>query len=223
MALPVLSLLDTRVLGVLLEKEATTPDYYPMTLNALVAGCNQKNNRNPVLAATDAEVQGTLDALRRQSLVMETSGSRVARYAHNCVKGLGLPRSQSTDRILLLSVLWLRGAQTPGELRIHSERLQSFEDIAAVEALIESMMERDEPLVVRLAKRPGSREHRYAHLLSGPVVEEPEVDAVAPAASGEVTTGEVAALKHAVARMRDDLDALRATVDRLCAELGVPR
>ncbi len=219
MALPVLSLLDTRVLGVLLEKEATTPDYYPMTLNALVAGCNQKNNRNPVLAATETEVQATLDSLRRQSLVMETSGGRVARHAHNCVKGLGLPR----DRILLLSVLWLRGPQTPGELRIHSERLQSFEDIAAVEALLESMMERDEPLVVRLAKRPGSREHRYAHLLSGPVAEEADVDAAAPAVSGEVTTGEVAALKHAVARMRDDIEALRATVDRLCAELGVPR
>jgi hypothetical protein len=109
--LTVLSLLETRVLGVLVEKEATTPDYYPMTLNSLVAGCNQKTNRNPVISASEAEVQAVLDAMRRQSLVSETSGSRVSRYGHNLVKGLGLPR----DRILLLVVLWLRGPQTPGE------------------------------------------------------------------------------------------------------------
>jgi uncharacterized protein YceH (UPF0502 family) len=214
--LPVLSLLETRVLGVLVEKEATTPDYYPMTLNSLVAGCNQKTNRNPVINASDAEVQTVLDALRRQTLVTETSGSRVSRYGHNLVKGLGLPR----DRILLLVVLWLRGPQTPGELRIHSERLQQFDDIGAVEALLESMMEREVPLVVKLAKRPGSREHRYAHLLSGPVDAEDEA-LQESSGGGDITTGEVAALKATVAQMREELDALQATVTRLCGELGV--
>lgn len=214
--LPVLSLLETRVLGVLAEKEATTPDYYPMTLNSLVAGCNQKTNRNPVISASEAEVQTALDALRRQTLVTETSGSRVSRYGHNLVKGLSLPR----DRVLLLVVLWLRGAQTPGELRIHSERLQQFDDIGAVEALLEAMMERDVPLVVKLAKRPGSREHRYAHLLSGPVAADDET-AAEPAGGGDVTTGEVAALKASVAQMREEIDALQATVARLCGELGV--
>ena len=215
--LPVLSLLETRVLGVLLEKELTTPDYYPMTLNALVAGCNQKNNRSPVMSATEAEVQTVLDSLRRQSLVMETSGGRVSRYAHNLVKGLGLPR----DRILLLSVLWLRGPQTPGELRIHSDRLQAFDDIAAVEALLDTMIERDPPLAVKLPKRPGSREHRYAHLLSGPVDIEAEAAGETPSQRSDVTTGEVAALKATVAQMREELDVLRATVDRLCGELGI--
>jgi uncharacterized protein YceH (UPF0502 family) len=217
MTLPVLSLLETRVLGVLLEKEITTPDAYPLSLNSLVAGCNQKTNRNPVISASEAEVQATLDALRRQTLVVETSGSRVSRYGHNAVKGLGLPR----DRVLLLSVLWLRGAQTPGELRIHSERFQNFEDIAAVEALLETMMERDPPLVVRLPKRPGSREHRYAHLLSGPVDFEAEMAAETTYGGVDVTTGEVAALKASVAQMRSEIDALKQTVARLCGELGV--
>jgi uncharacterized protein YceH (UPF0502 family) len=217
MTLPVLSLLETRVLGVLLEKEITTPDAYPLSLNSLVAGCNQKTNRNPVMSASEAEVQATLDALRRQTLVVETSGSRVSRYGNNAVKGLGLPR----DRVLLLSVLWLRGAQTPGELRIHSERFQNFEDIAAVEALLETMMERDPPLVVRLPKRPGSREHRYAHLLSGPVDIEAEMASETTYGGADVTTGEVAALKSSVAQMRGEIDALKQTVARLCEELGV--
>jgi uncharacterized protein YceH (UPF0502 family) len=215
-ALPVLSLLETRVLGVLLEKEVTTPDYYPMTLNALVAGCNQKTNRNPVINASVAEVQTVLDALRRQTLVTETSGSRVSRYGHNLVKGLGLPR----DRILLLVVLWLRGPQTPGELRIHSERLQQFDDIGAVEALLETMTQREVPLVVKLSKRPGSREHRYAHLLSGPVDTEDDA-ATETLGGGDFTTGEVAALKATVAQMREEIDALQTTVARLCDELGV--
>jgi uncharacterized protein YceH (UPF0502 family) len=217
MPLPVLSLLETRVLGVLLEKEITTPDAYPLSLNALVAGCNQKTNRNPVMNASEAEVQATLDALRRQTLVMETSGSRVSRYAHNAIKGLGLPR----DRVLLLAVLWLRGAQTPGELRIHSERFQNFEDIAAVEALLETMIAREPPLIVQLPKRPGSREHRYAHLLSGPVDVAAELAAEPAPGGADFTTGEVAALKLTVAQLREEIDVLTRTVTRLCRELGV--
>ncbi len=215
-ALLVLSPLETRVLGVLLEKEITTPDNYPMSLNSRVSGCNQKSNRSPVLNASEAEVQTALDSLRRQLLVTETSGSRVSRYAHNLVKGLGLPR----DRLLVLAVLWLRGPQTPGELRIHSERLQNFEDLAAVESLLEAMIERDPPLVVKLPRRPGSREHRYAHLFSGAPAFEAEEEA-APAAGGDLTFGEVAALKATVAQMRVELDDLRRLVGRLCGELGI--
>ena len=164
MSLPALSLLETRVLGVLVEKQHTVPDTYPLTLNALVAGCNQKTSRDPVLEATEAEVQAVVDRLKGLSLVVESSGGRVMRYAHNVGRVLGVP----AQAVALLTVIMLRGPQTVGELRIHSDRLHRFADISSVEAFLEELAQRPAgPLVVELPRQPGARETRWAHLLSG--------------------------------------------------------
>lgn len=215
--LPRLSPLEARVLGVLMEKEAATPDVYPLTLNALLAGCNQKTSRHPVMHATEAEVQMALDALKYQTLVIDSYGAsgRVMRFAHNLPKVLAV----SQPIAALVAVLMLRGPQTPGELRSACDRLYRFPDISAVEAYLEEMAVRPAgPLVVRLAKQAGSREHRWAHLLSGPV----DLEA-AGAADDAVSTGELATLKANVARIEEELGMLRQLVERLYAELGVSR
>ena len=216
--LPVLSLLETRILGVLCEKQHTVPDTYPLSLNALVAGCNQKTSRHPIIEASEAEVAAALDNLRGPALVVESSGGRVPRYAHNLGKVLQLP-SQS---IALLTILMLRGPQTAGELRINCERLHRFADISAVEGFLQELAERpDGAMVVELPRQPGSRENRWAHLLSGaPAVE--DAPAILSAESGaDVSMGEIAALKANVARLEAEVEALKALVDRLCAELGI--
>src|SRR3954462_10220326 len=159
-AVPVLSLLEARVLGTLSEKQHTVPESYPLTLNALVSGCNQKTSRYPVMELTDPEVQSALDRLKQLNLVMETSGGRVSRYSHNLERVLQIP-SQSAA---LLTVLMLRGPQTPGELRGNSERLHKFADISAVEAFLQELAARPAgPLVVQLPRLPGARENRWAH------------------------------------------------------------
>ncbi len=218
-ALPALSLLEARVLGVLVEKQHTVPDTYPLTLNALVAGCNQKTSRDPVLNATEAEVQSAVDHLRSLSLVIESSGGRVMRYAHNVERVLQVP-SQS---VALLASLMLRGPQTSGELRINCDRLHRFADISSVEAFLAELAQRESgALAVELPRQPGARENRWAHLLSGA----PALDALreAPPPSGSesgVTVGELAALKANVARLEEEVRSLKATVAKLCAELGV--
>jgi hypothetical protein len=217
-ALPALSLLETRVLGVLVEKERTVPDTYPLTLNALVSGCNQKNSRDPVINATDAEVQSALDHLKSLSLAMESSGGRVMRYAHNTWRVLRLP----PQSVALLATMFLRGAQTTGELRINSDRLHKFSDISSVEAFLQELAERPEGALVReLPRQPGSRENRWTHLLSG----EPATE-LAPPASAEprgdvVTISEIAALKANLDELQGEVESLRETVTKLCAELGV--
>jgi hypothetical protein len=167
--LPQLSPLEARVIGVLVEKQRTVPDTYPLSLNALTLGCNQKNNRDPVMQATEREVQAAIDALRPLSLVIESSGSRVMRYSHNVGRVLNVDDAS----VALLAALMLRGAQTPGELRIATERLHRFADIPALETALQRLASRPEaeggPLVVLLPRAPGSREPRWAHLLSGPV------------------------------------------------------
>jgi uncharacterized protein YceH (UPF0502 family) len=218
-SLPTLSLLEARVLGVLVEKQRTVPDTYPLTLNAMVAGCNQKSSRDPVLNATEAEVQAAIDHLKALSLVIESSGGRVARYAHNVGRVLQVP----TESVALLAALMLRGPQTAGELRINCERLQRFVDISAVEGFLNELAERPAgPLVAELARQPGARETRWTHLLSGA----PTPEAVAPAtfnpaSVGDVTVGELAALKVNVARLEDEVAALKQTLAKLCAELGI--
>jgi len=195
-----LSLLETRVLGTLVEKQHTVPDSYPLSLNALVAGCNQKTSRSPVMDVTESEVQAALDSLKRRNLVIESSGGRVARYAHNLEPVLKVP-SQSAA---ILTSLMLRGPQTPGELRITCERMHKFADISAVEAFLEELAARPAgALVVQLSRVPGAREARWAHLLSGaPPVEAPRP---APAES----------LEARVARLEAELTALRAELEKL--------
>ncbi len=219
MTLPILSLLETRVLGVLVEKQRTVPDTYPLTLNALVAGCNQKTSRDPLVTATESDVQATVDALKGLSLVIESSGGRVMRYAHNAERVLGVP-SQS---VALLAVLMLRGPQTAGELRINCDRLHRFADISAVEGFLHELATRPTgALTVELARLPGTRETRWAHLLSGPVAADLGAR-VSPDAGGAdaLPASEIAALKHNVAALMADVDTLKSTVARLCAELGV--
>ena len=216
-----LSLLEARVLGVLVEKAHTVPDSYPLSLNALVAGCNQKTARDPVLNATDAEVQIAVDALRSLSLAFESSGSRVARYEHNMGRALGLP-SQS---VAILAVLMLRGPQTSAELRANCERLHRFADVSSVDGFLAELVERPAekggPLVVRLPRAPGAREARWAHLLSGAV----DMSALGASVPQEdfVAASELASLKAQQAAMQAELAALRALVDRLYTELGITR
>ena len=212
--LPALSLLETRVLGVLAEKQHTVPDTYPLTLNALVAGCNQKTSRHPILEATEVEVQAAVDHLKSLSLVVESSGGRVMRYAHNTGRVLGVP----PQSVALLSALFLRGAQTVGELRISSERLHRFGDLSAVQAFLEELAERPAGALVReLARAPGSREARCAHLLSG----EPAAELPGATATGEaVAVSELATLKANVDRLEHEVAELRETVAKLCRELG---
>ncbi|HUQ29599.1 MAG TPA: YceH family protein [Usitatibacter sp.] len=205
-ATPVLSLLETRVLGVLVEKQHTVPDSYPLTLNALVSGSNQKTSRDPVIEASEGEVQAAIDRLKSLSMVMESSGGRVMRYAQNAGKVLGVP----PQSVALLTVLFLRGPQTAGELRINAERLHKFGDILAVEGFLNELAERG--MVRELAKQPGARETRWVHLLSG----EPATTPSAPASHTDAIVG-VSELEALKAR----IDALEATVARLCRELGV--
>ena len=217
--LPIFSFLETRVLGVLAEKQRTVPDSYPLTLNSLVSGCNQKSSRNPVVEVTESEVQATLDSLKNSSLIIETSGGRTSHYAHNIERVLHIP-SQSTA---LLAMLMLRGPQTAGELRISSERLHKFADISSVESFLVELAERSAgSLVVELPRQPGSRENRWMHLLSGmPVIEELTTERASAAPSADVTVGEIAALKANVARLESEVSELRTMVVKLCAELGV--
>ncbi len=217
MTLPSLSLLETRVIGVLVEKQHTVPDTYPMTLNALAAGCNQKTSRDPILAATEHEIQACLDSLRGLSLVVESSGGRVMRYAHNTERVLGIP----AQAVALLATLMLRGPQTVSELRLNCERLHRFADASAVEAFLDELRTRSQgALVAELPRRPGERETRWAHLLSGaPAAPQP---GALPADEGErVTVGELAALKANVASLQQEVGALKATLARICTELGI--
>ena len=217
-ALPILSAVETRVLGVLAEKQRTVPDSYPLTLNTLVAGCNQKTSRNPLMELSETEVQAALDSLKGYSLVMESSGGRVARYEHNIERVLRVP-SQST---ILLTVLMLRGPQTAGELRIASERMHNFADISSVEAFLDELSERPAgALVVKLPRLPGARENRWMHLLAGAPSEQMLETAGAPAGRGDASLGEVAALKLNVARLEAEVAALKALTARICSELGI--
>lgn len=158
-----LSALEARVLGVLVEKQATVPDTYPLSLNALVAGCNQKTARDPVMNASDADVLTAIDGLKSLSLVFEGSGSRVVKFEHNSARVLGVP-SQS---VALLATLMLRGPQTAAELRLNCERLHRFADISSVEGFLDELAAKEPPRVVRMARAPGAREPRWAHLLCG--------------------------------------------------------
>lgn len=216
---PILSLLETRVLGVLCEKQHTVPDTYPLSLNALVAGCNQKTSRHPIIEVSESDVLAAIDSLKRPALVIESSGGRVPRFSHNMGKALHLP----TQAIALLTVLMLRGPQTAGELRINCDRLHKFADISAVEGFLQELAERpDDAMVIELPRQPGSRENRWMHLLSGePVIEDFAPVASAHEATGEVNSSEMAALKTRLAQLEAEVNTLKRVVGKLCTELGV--
>ncbi|SPE33955.1 conserved hypothetical protein [Burkholderiales bacterium] len=214
-----LSLLETRVLGVLVEKQRTVADTYPLSLNALTAGCNQKNNRNPLTDASDAQVQAAVDSLRGRNLVIESSGARVTRFAHNIGRVLGVP----DQAVALLAVLMLRGPQTAAELRIGTERMHRFADTSSVEAFLEEMAQRTSqdgaPLVAKLARGPGEREARWAHLLSGPV----DVRQLDPgaAAADHVGLADIGALRAQQAQLAAEVADLRAKLERMAQRLGM--
>lgn len=201
----------------LLEKQHTVPDTYPLSLNALTAGCNQKTARAPVMNVTEAEVVVAIDGLKGLSLVFEGSSSRVPRFEHNMGRVLGVP-SQSAA---LLAMLLLRGAQTAAELRLNTVRLHGFADISSVEAFLDELAEHEPPYVVKLARAPGEREHRWMHLLGG------EVSADSLAASGPAATeesfapSELERLRAEQRELSNRVQRLEALVEHMASQLGI--
>ncbi len=205
-----LTAMEARVLGTLMEKARTVPDSYPLTLNSLQTGCNQKSARDPVMNLSEHDIAEALDGLRSRALVFETQGGRTTRYEHNTQRGLGVPEQAA----VLLGMLMLRGPQTAGELRLNTERWYKFLDIASVEAFLEELQERSAdkggPLVAKLSRQPGERESRWAHLLCGPV------DAGMPAPDPcEAGTDHLTAMQTLWTRV----DALESRVQELEARL----
>lgn len=206
---------EARVLATLMEKARTVPDTYPLTLNALVSGCNQKTSRDVVMNITDAQAQEALDDLKLLHLVNESSGGRVARYEHHFQRGVGVPEQSA----VILGLLILRGPQTAGELRINTERWYKFADISSVEAFLDELQERSAekggPLVVCLPRAPGAREQRWAHLLGGPV------DAMALSRSGAVDSANDPTLQARMLALEQEVAQLRSVVAYLAQELGL--
>ncbi len=210
---------EARVIGCLIEKEITTPDQYPLSLNALTNACNQKTNREPVLELSESAVQQAVDSLMRKYMVSDKSagyGGRVTKYKHRfCNTEFGSLKF-SKQELGIICVLLLRGPQTPGELRTRTNRLCDFADAGQVEATIENLMAREDgPFIARLPRAASARESRYAHLFSGAFesAPEPEMQAQEPAsagaASGPSLSQRVTALEELVAQLRADLDALK--------------
>lgn len=216
--IPHLSAIETRVLGTLMEKARTVPDSYPLTLNSLLLGCNQKTSREPLMELDETQVATALDSLKPLGLVREVSGGRTARYDHNFQRAIGVPEQSA----VLLGLLMLRGPQTAGELRLNTERWYKFADISSVEGFLEELQDRSAdkggPLVVKLARTPGTREQRWAHLLSGPVNETENEALPASRATSMGATGNTA---ERLTQLETEVAQLRATVQRLCAELGM--
>jgi len=208
--LPVLSDVECRVLGALIEKDITTPDYYPLSLNALVNACNQKNNRDPVMSLDENTVRDALLKLQEKRLAGPASGadSRVTKYEHRSQEVFNFTRAETA----IMNVLLLRGPQTPGELRGRTERMHRFEELSDVQATLQKLMQREMPLVKMLPRQPGTKESRFAHLLSGDVegyVAPPEVSS-APAAEDD---GRIARLESEVAELRRKLADLRQQME----------
>ena len=206
---PVLSPVEARVLGTLLEKQRTVPETYPLSMNALLAGCNQKTSRQPVMELIEPDVLQALNRLRELGLVSSESGGRVTRYAHHLEKTLGVPGQAAA----LLTVLMLRGPLTVGELRLNSERLHRFADISSVEAFLEELASRpDDPLVVELPRLPGARENRWMHCLSGA----PEFEAAPPGRPVRASSNqEVEALGERVTVLESEVASLKALLAEL--------
>jgi uncharacterized protein len=233
--------IEARVIGCLIEKQITTPDQYPLSLNALVNACNQKSNRDPVLELEERSVQQTIDDLGRKHFVVEKSGfgSRVPKYQHRfCNTEYGTLKLDPQELAIVCELL-VRGPQTPGELRTRAARMAPFGDVSEVEAALTRLSEREEgPFVVRLAREPGRRDSRYAHLFSGPVAvggsEErrpgdaragyADADAALGVPRSAVATPETAfpdmRQEDRLERLEDEVRALRAELNDLKARLG---
>ncbi|MBN3757068.1 DUF480 domain-containing protein [Paraburkholderia sp. Tr-20389] len=214
-ALRALTPLEARVLGVLFEKQHTVPDTYPLSLNSLAAGCNQKTSRSPVMNVSETEILDAINTLKRLSLVLEGSSSRVPRYEHNIERVFGLPRQSAA----LLTALLLRGPQTAAELRLATSRLHSFADTSSVEAFLEELADNDPPRVVKLPRTPGERESRWMHLLCG----EPSAEQLRGATLSDepLPPGELEGLRAQQRELSERVERLEALVTHLAGELGV--
>jgi uncharacterized protein YceH (UPF0502 family) len=198
--------LEVRILGCLMEKQLATPEYYPLTINALVSACNQKSNREPVIETGQSEVQRALDRLQDEKLVWKVLGGRATRYDHNLDTTWQLDRPAKA----VLALLFLRGPQTAGELRGRSDRLHSFETIDDVEATLQRLGNGDEAIVRELPRRPGQKEVRWTHILGGAVIEAPSIEDDTPAATGEPLSVRVQRLESQVAMLMGELHELKA-------------
>ena len=201
-----LNAVEARILGALIEKDITTPDYYPLSLNALVNACNQRSNREPVMELTEDAVRDALHSLQDKRFAGPASGadSRVAKYEHRFQEVLNLNRRETA----VLCVLLLRGPQTPGELRGRTERLHRFEDLDEVQATLQRLIEHDPPLAAMLPRQPGTKESRYAHTLSGP----PEIPAEVEPAPARL---EATPARTTLAELEAKIRALEARVEAL--------
>jgi uncharacterized protein YceH (UPF0502 family) len=211
----VLNDVEARVLGALIEKEITTPDYYPLSLNALVNACNQKNNRDPVMSLDEDAVRSALRTLQEKRLAGPASGadSRVSKYEHRIQEVFNFTRAETA----ILDVLLLRGPQTPGELRGRGERMHRFEELSDVQSTLQRLIEREPPLVKMLPRQPGTKESRYAHLLCGefegweapPEVAAPSTHNTADAGRIERLESEVAELRRELAELKGQMESFR--------------
>ncbi|RYX93553.1 MAG: DUF480 domain-containing protein [Comamonadaceae bacterium] len=221
MTIKTLTPVEARVLGTLMEKARTVPDSYPLSLNALVSGCNQKTSRDPLMDVSDDEARAAIDSLKAQSLVFEGSSSRVPRYEHNFQRAAGVTETQA----VVIGLLLLRGPQTPAELRTSGDRWYRFSDTPAVEAVLQALQERGDSggqrTVQKLPRAPGAREQRWTHLLCG----EPDLEALAssyPVANeSSDLLGRVTSLENALARMRAENAQLRAHIQLIGEQLGI--
>ncbi len=208
---------EARVIGCLIEKEATTPEQYPLSLNALTNACNQKSNREPVLELDEATVQATLDELVKKHLVSEKSGfgSRVVKYQHRFFNSEFGGKHFSAQELGVVCVLLLRGPQTPGELRTRTNRLCQFQEVSEVETLLNRLMERDDgPYVARLPREPGKRESRYAHLFCGEV----EMASSTPITTSRPSSGDderITQLEQLVMELFEEVNQLRQQLDEI--------
>lgn len=206
-----LTALEARIVAVLVEKESTVPDTYPLSLNALCAGCSQKTARDPVMSVTEPQALAAIEELKALSLVVEISGTRTVKFEHNLGRALGVPGAA----VALLATLMLRGPQTAAELRLHSERLHRFADVSSVEGFLDELAGKAEPMVRKLPRAPGARESRWVHLLCGEV----QIEATG-AEPGAMAAAADAGLAEEVAVLRAEVAELRARLDRLAAALG---
>ncbi len=208
-----LGAVEQRILGALLEKEQATPDYYPLTVNALLAACNQKSNRDPVMALTETEVVDTLDRMRRDVLVWRTDGARSERWSQSVSRRLELDPWEKA----ILTLLLLRGPQTPGELRARSGRLRPFDDIGEVEAALRRMTVEERELVVELPRAPGKKETRWAHQLGERIEAAPETPAPSRAPTPQPVP--IPRADDRYARLEERIESLEKTVAALRQEL----